>query len=480
MTREFFESLSIVELLKVRASDFGLSVGSSDQRRTIYKIDDVERFLKFLQGGGFDLVAVKKVMDYCERMPDALKQLFVVNQLGKDEKNVLGRHFHTQVEEGGSGTEIFVFVNVPSETNIKTERYELGRAHGTIEYKVQSGSVMRNFPSDYHVIESDGPFVMVQFLQGGFHSGDLKKFKAEEHGLSDVRMVEGRFWPWFELYNKYKGEFERDYPQAFEVMKIGGVHPGEKQEIFDPYSKTIDRKDFRNIGEHNISVAICANFIAEKLFSLGIIDQKTKDYIVNRALIHDANKRFEIFRRDAAKAGRLEGPDTYSVQAYEAVSGILKELYPDNKLVDEISLAGKETGSTSMLDFLVIDEDGKVSLRSDLTVAQLVVHLADDMTASPLPGEEGPTRFLTFKERSEAGKFKERYPSFYQKKFGFDEEGKPSYLNDRQDSNLFNLKSEAEWYFVTTHLVAEKLQALVDPNSKEDPELFIKRLVNNI
>lgn len=144
---------------------------------------------KELNIGVAEINSIKK---YFKKFPDALVQFFVVNQPPAGKVNRLGDHHHTAVQAGGSGHEVFIFTEVPASTHIILEQYHLGKASGKLRYDVKSGEVMENQPNDHHVFVTDGPFQMVQILEGGFKADDLKKFNVEEWTKGDKNVVQGR------------------------------------------------------------------------------------------------------------------------------------------------------------------------------------------------------------------------------------------------------------------------------------------------
>ena len=75
-----------------------------------------------------------------------------------------------------------------------------------------------------------------------------------------------------------------------------------------------------------------------------------------------------------------------------------------------------------------MNNDGSVELRADRTLAELIVHAADDMVASPLKDaktgdsvtQNSSTKFVTVTERMNLGNFSTRYPFLYQEGIAFD------------------------------------------------------------
>ncbi len=291
---------------------------------------------------------------------------------------------------------------------------------------------------------------------------------------------------WAEVYDFYREKFKQQYPDAFEILAAAGVHPDRTAEVPNPYEPgESETKDFRNIGEHNVAAGIVAYKIADALFHQRIIEKGTREKIVGRALIHDANKRFEIYRRDAFRRREQADTDVYSAEAYQAVGEKVRELGIKGKLVDYLKDAGKETGHTSSAQFIAIDENGMLCLKQDVPLKDMVVHIADDMVASPLPGQTDhtETKLVTVQERMKMCHFITRYPFLYKEGLGFDEDGKVVVVKNCEDSEEIRGLREVHTYAYYQRFIGgeicKKLQALIDPESEIDPEEFIKKLVNS-
>ena len=288
-----------------------------------------------------------------------------------------------------------------------------------------------------------------------------------------------KIYPWKEFFNSQKVEFERSYPLAFEILKVGGVHPDKVVEMENPYTGEQDNEDFRNIGEHCVSVAIVAEKITNKLKEIGVINDNECKKIVERALIHDANKRFEVMRKKNRGARHSEG--VYDEEAYKTMQNLLKKQGISKDLLDYIEKAGKETGHNSLVDFISLDKDNKVVLNSERSLEEMVVHLADDMTASPLPGSNGDTKFVTTGERMSSGNFKERYPFLYKEGLGFNQNGEVVSVKDIEDAeqNFTNVKTYAEYQEIVAKLISSYLKKIIDSENQDDSEQFIKKIINS-
>lgn len=297
---------------------------------------------------------------------------------------------------------------------------------------------------------------------------------------------------WQEIYNEYKERFEEKYPVAFSILEIGGVHPDKNEPMVNPYlcdpklnePGCLDNEDFRNIGEHCVSVAICADKIARYLIKKGAIDENVRAEVIGRALIHDANKRFEIFRRKAREKGLPV--EVYNKRAYDTMYEKVIEngLEINKSLAEYLKNAGKETGHSSLTDFVTLDENGEIALKRDLTIEEIIVHLSDDMTASPLPDKtkNSEIKFVTTEERMELGNFPNRYGFLYKEGFGFDKNNNPIIVKDafepQKTSDLKSLKTYAEWQRIIAAKICKQLQGMMGHKNQDDPEEFIKNLVN--
>lgn len=293
----------------------------------------------------------------------------------------------------------------------------------------------------------------------------------------------GVYTPWEARYPEVKERFEKEHAVAMAVLDIGGVHPDKQAPMLNPYLEIgeLDAENFGNIGEHCVAVGCCAEQIADALIAAGAIDAAEKGAIVGRAIIHDANKRFEVYRRKAQKAGAPV--EVYSRSAYDTMYDVLQDKDMTGPLVEYVRHAGKETGHTSLSQFVQLQEDGGSALRQDLTLHEMIVHLADDMVASPLPGQtqNTDTRLVTIDERMMLGNFSERYPFLFVEGFGFRDDGTVSEVKDavaNQDGTIREGRTYADWQQRVARWICEKLQQSIDPESSIDPELFIKQLVN--
>lgn len=112
-------------------------------------------------------------------------------------------------------------------------------------------------------------------------------------------------------------EFSKRFPFAIQILRIGGIHPTEDTKMDNPYTGLPHVESFTNIGEHCLAVAILASTLAFRLQGREILSIEEAELVTNRALVHDANKRIEIMRRNAVRKGVID--DAYSPKAYETI-----------------------------------------------------------------------------------------------------------------------------------------------------------------
>jgi hypothetical protein len=292
-----------------------------------------------------------------------------------------------------------------------------------------------------------------------------------------------------ELAAFYKEKFKKEQAAAFEILQLGGVHPDHQEPMSNPYMEGgMDNENFGNIGEHCIDVGICADKITTALESTKQIPPDEKHTIVHQAIVHDSNKRFEVMRRKAQKAGRpLE---VYSRSAYETMFSVLQAKGHNEADLEYLKTAGRETGHSSLVNFIKMNPDGTVDIRTDRTLAELIVHAADDMVASPLKDaktgdfitKNTTTKFVTVSERMDLGNFENRYPFLYEEGIAFDEAGNAVEVKSEQsakDKNLRGFKNYAYWQAEATKLICAKLKDLIARDNPKDPEIFIKELLNS-
>lgn len=274
-------------------------------------------------------------------------------------------------------------------------------------------------------------------------------------------------------------EFTEKYPFAMQILRIGGVHPTEDAKMDNPYTGKPHDESFTNIGEHCLAVASLANTVAIRLYQSGVISAEDVDMATSRGLVHDANKRLEIMRRNAVREGVIQ--DAYSPLAYDTIRPILIARGVDQEFVDYVAKAGKETSHLSIKDFLTLS-DGIPTLTAGRMVDK-IIHLADDMTSTSIPqaGERALTFYLTPWERMIASDFADRYPYLWKEGLGFDQTGEVAVINDLQkaEPSLRYVRSYAYYQPWLSNEICREIQQRINPRNTQRPEYFVKDLVNN-
>ncbi|MDD5415837.1 MAG: hypothetical protein PHE48_02405 [Candidatus Daviesbacteria bacterium] len=274
-------------------------------------------------------------------------------------------------------------------------------------------------------------------------------------------------------------EFTSRFPVAIEILRVGGVHPTEDAKMDNPYTGKPHDESFTNIGEHCLAVASLASTLAFRLHERGALSVAEAELVTSRALIHDANKRIEIMRRNAVREGVVE--EAYTPKAYETIKPILEARGVDPELVNYMVDAGKETGHLSIRDFLML-VDGAPTLVPN-RMAERIIHLADDMTSTsiPNPGERPLTVYLTTWERMVASEFPNRYPFLWKEGLAFDKDGGVTVVQDIEsaDRSLRWIGNYAYWQPSVSNEICGGIQSMIDPGNKQRPEYFVKDLVNN-
>lgn len=274
-------------------------------------------------------------------------------------------------------------------------------------------------------------------------------------------------------------EYDKRFPMEMAVLRIGGVFPGEAtQGLVDPYTNLVDTEYFGNVGEHCVAVANLSEILAKKV--LGENDARVRG-ITSRGLMHDAAKRYEVMRKKAVKAGIIDMKDPYERSAYQTIKPLLEAhgLAPD--IVDYMAEAGSETGHQSIPDFVELVDGNPVLITRD-NLPEMIVHIADDMTSTPIvnEGETAVTTYMTFPQRAIASDFKNKYPKIYQQGFGFDGEGRIVYVEDVKEPHpeLSHLRTNYEWQAWTAREISTFLVSRIAPDQVGNAEGYLKALAN--
>jgi hypothetical protein len=260
------------------------------------------------------------------------------------------------------------------------------------------------------------------------------------------------------------------HPQAARTLEAGGVHPERTTSIANPYAAgATDKEDFTNVGRHCVAVAVGAEALANALVAAGKLAPDAGAHVVERALVHDASKRFEVLRKQAAK----RDGDAYRPAAYEALGALLAAQGTSSELAAYLATAGQETGHVSLQSFIALDDNGAVMLHPERTLAEHIVHIVDDMTFSP---RESPliAVFKPVAERMEASNFRKAYPFLYREGLGFDAAGAVVRVDDvtAPPADLRHVQSYAAWQVDVAERVATHLARACTTDDVE-PQAFL-------
>lgn len=273
--------------------------------------------------------------------------------------------------------------------------------------------------------------------------------------------------------------YEKKFPSEMALLRVVGIHPLSNGAVINPYTNQMTTENYQNIGEHCISVAYCAEKIAQALQQKGLLTESDVELITARALVHDLNKPFEIMRRDAARSG-LVTEDVYSVTAYDQVAQFMQACGASSDIVEYLKTAGSETGHNSLKMFIVPGEHG-IERLVDGKLAEKIVHLADDMTFTNIPDgrESTVTSFLTCWERMLAAQFFVRYPFLWSEGLTSDSSGTITAVRDIKNLEQGHqlVGSYAALQKDVARRIAEEIQTLIDPQSGGNAEEFLKALV---
>ena len=273
-------------------------------------------------------------------------------------------------------------------------------------------------------------------------------------------------------------EFTRRFPSEMKLFEEVGIHPLRRGPMNNPYTNRPATEDFSNIGQHCLAVAYCASRIAARLQEAGIITTEDADWIVRRSLVHDLTKSFEIMRRDSKKGGAPQ--EVYGVLAYEKLKPLLLKNGVTGDTADYLVHAGSETGHNSLADFIAVGPDGRVKLAAGL-LASKIVHLADDMTFTNIPkeGENPITAFLTCSERMEKSEFRKRYPFLFIEGLAFTDSGRivPVRSLSEKTPGQAVLGSYFDLQRQVAGAIAAEIKALLKPHVEQDPNEYVKQLV---
>lgn len=274
--------------------------------------------------------------------------------------------------------------------------------------------------------------------------------------------------------NTLIAEMSIRHPDAFLLMKLTGIHPTVIQPILNPYTGLIDNRDFRNVGQHSMACAFAARSIAQELLQLGIIGEDSLLEIEKRALMHDITKRLQVFRK--------EFYGTFLPPCPRQIEAELVELKIAPELRKDIVLYSSQTGGENLVRFLAL-QNGALNLRKEINLADKIVRISDNMTSSalPEPGAAVTNYFVTWRERIVLSNFSQRYPEAFRLTLYSNEhqelvlEEPLQHPHDKQHAWGNSLEVEN---FITK-IIASEIVDMLDPQTKKNPEIFLKELINS-
>lgn len=277
---------------------------------------------------------------------------------------------------------------------------------------------------------------------------------------------------------KYLTYFETRFPKELKLLYAVGIHPQFKGRIINPYTKQPETQSYSNIGLHSLAVAFCAMRIADALFAEGLISEEKLKWIVERALIHDLAKPYEIMRK-AANRNFLDA----SYDAYEELKRLLVDIEMPKEVIEYLVTSGKETGHNSLKDFIQCNADGRFTGVVKGNLAEKVIHLADDMTFTTVQcnGSKPFTTFFTCWERMLASQFIERYPWMWTHGLGRTKDDSIISISDLSNPSpgVKVIGSYAELQARVADCIAQELQMSLKPSSKTPPQYYVKSLVTH-
>ncbi len=269
--------------------------------------------------------------------------------------------------------------------------------------------------------------------------------------------------------------FEQLFPGEMRLLEHLGIHPLASTPLTDPFSKSGAKTDFRNIGEHSIAVASAARVLSKLLVEAGTLPMREHRRVVQRALLHDAFKPYEIMYRRA----HGDQVDTSACRA-AALAPLAKERLP-SYLLQQLLTAGAEVGHENIRVHLRW-EGGQPRLKSNL-LSEKIVFFADAITASSVPSgsARAETFFTTSEERM--NRCSGRYLFLWNDGFALNDRGVIEAVTgvDNLPSSWKSLGSHAELQMFAAREIAKELSGYLLPGGVEDPheaEEFLLRLIS--
>lgn len=276
-------------------------------------------------------------------------------------------------------------------------------------------------------------------------------------------------------------QLEGRFPKISELFIKVGIHPTKSETPNNPYTNQPAGESFTNIGEHCIAVAYASSRIMDALARAGVVNPHDADSVIERALVHDITKPYEIMRRDAKRDGLAE--EVYTTSAYQQLAPLLQSTGVSADLAEYLINAGSETGHNSLKDLIEVDETGVKGVVAG-RVAEKIVHLADDMTFTSNPGNSGAnpvTLFLAPWERMLASGFIEKYSFLWKEGLGRTKSGDITTVRDINDpeSGVEVIGDYAGLQVSVARAICREFQLLLAPENRQEPDAFIKGLINS-
>jgi len=324
----------------------------------------------------------------------------------------------------------------------------------------------------------------------------------------------------------YLAEIEALCPEVFEVMKLRGAYPlqgKEKLEIPNIYlqealeagrvgRETLEQaghiisqsgqvstlENFGNIGRHCLATAVIARPIVDALVQQQKISAADARGIIAACAGHDLNKPGEILRRIAHECGAYPG-DPYSAEAYVEERELLVRSGIPSDIAGYVVEAGKETGHSSLRNFIRIRDGRPVFITEERLIAASV-HLGDDMCygTKGVFGEEEITALMTPRQRMIAAFFNSEkkgfgYPWMWKEGLAFSEDGAIHDVKLGEDGQILGVKDESpqvdpsdltllgHYAYMQNETsstgICGGIQQLIDPESTEPADEFVVNLV---
>ncbi len=272
---------------------------------------------------------------------------------------------------------------------------------------------------------------------------------------------------------------ERQFPQIFELFRVVGIHMTKAVVPLNPYTGKPHTQTYPNIGEHSVAVTYPIEKIMNALTKSEHTTRAETVYAIERGLLHDTSKPYEIMRNVAKEEGLLD--EAYTESAYDGLIPLLKAQNMEARFVEYLRDAGKEAGHLSIAHFIKAGNAGAFELVEGKLIEK-VVHLADGMTSTNIPtkGKESVTKFLKTSERMKNSHFESRYPWLWTKGIGINYDGEIVHLKDINNPDKSTHKvlgSYAELQKRVARMICFELQTRISPEVGGDPEAYIKSLV---